>query len=158
MPSSFHRVANSNRRNNSIESLLVDGSLMSDVPTMKTHIVQFYSHLNSEQCRWRPKPNGLTFHSIGVEQGSWLETDFKENEVFEVVQAMNGDKVPGLDGFSLAFIKACWVVLKEDIMVVFKEFHSTRSFDKSLNATFISLIPKKVGAVDLKDFRPQSSG
>jgi hypothetical protein len=152
----FHRVANSNRRNNSIESLLINGSLTSNVPTMKTHIVQFYSHLYSEQCRWRPKPDGLSFHSIGAEEGSWLERDFEESEVFEVVQAMNGDKAPGPDGFSLAFIKACWVVLKEDIMAVFQEFHSKGSFEKSLNATFISLIPKKVGAVDLKDFRPIS--
>jgi hypothetical protein len=30
------------------------------------------------------------------------------------------------------------------------------SFEKSINATFISLIPKKAGAVDIKDFRPIS--
>jgi hypothetical protein len=47
----FHRVANSNKCNNSIESLLINGSFTSDVPTMNTHIVQFYSHLYSEQCR-----------------------------------------------------------------------------------------------------------
>jgi hypothetical protein len=38
-------------------------------------------------------------------------------------------------------------------MAVFGEFHSKASFQKSLNASFIALIPKKVGAVDLKDFR-----
>ena len=30
------------------------------------------------------------------------------------------------------------------------------SFEKSLNATFLALIPKKVGAVEVKDFRPIS--
>lgn len=29
-------------------------------------------------------------------------------------------------------------------------------FEKSLNATFLSLIPKKVGAIDIKDFGPIS--
>ena len=29
-------------------------------------------------------------------------------------------------------------------------------FEKSLNATFLWLIPKKVGAVSIKDFRPIS--
>ena len=38
-------------------------------------------------------------------------------------------------------------------MAIFREFHSKGSFEKSLNATFISLIPKKVGVVDFKDFR-----
>jgi hypothetical protein len=35
----------------------------------------------------------------------------------------------------------CWEVLKEDIMEVFKEFHSRGKFEKSFNATtFVSLI------------------
>jgi hypothetical protein len=37
-----------------------------------------------------------------------------------------------------------------------KEFHLRGKFEKSLNATFISLIPKKVGVVDIKDFCPIS--
>jgi len=55
---------------------------------------------------------------------------------------------------SLWLFSKCWEVLKEDIMEVFKEFHSIRKFEKSFNATFVSLIPKKAGAVDIKDFRP----
>jgi len=39
-------------------------------------------------------------------------------------------------------------------MAVFREFHGRGSFEKSINATFISLIPKKAGAVDIKDFHP----
>jgi hypothetical protein len=41
-------------------------------------------------------------------------------------------------------------------MAVFREFNGKRRFEKSINATFISIIPKKVGAVDIKDFRPFS--
>lgn len=39
--------------------------------------------------------DGLSFTSIEVDEGSLLETDFEENEVFEVVRALNGDKDPG---------------------------------------------------------------
>jgi hypothetical protein len=88
------------------------------------------------------------------EEGPWLERDFEEREVFEVVQAMNRDKAPGPDGFSMGFVKSCWEFLKEEIMAVFIEFHSKGSFEKSLNATFIALIPKKARVVDRKDFRP----
>jgi hypothetical protein len=42
--------------------------------------------------------------------------------------------------------------MKEDIFAVFKEFHSRMKFEKSFNATFVSLIPKKAGVVDVKDF------
>ena len=41
-------------------------------------------------------------------------------------------------------------------MDLFKEFYEQRSFVKSLNTTFLILIPKKRGAEDLGDFRPIS--
>jgi hypothetical protein len=45
-------------------------------------------------------------------------------------------------------------VVKEDIMAVFAEFHAKGKFVKSINSTFISLIPKVHGAKEIKDFRP----
>jgi hypothetical protein len=41
-------------------------------------------------------------------------------------------------------------------MKVFREFHASGKFERSLNATFLALIPKIPGAVDPKDFRPIS--
>ena len=41
-------------------------------------------------------------------------------------------------------------------MGFFAEFHSSGRFERSLNSTFIVLIPKKWGIDDLKDFRPIS--
>jgi hypothetical protein len=38
-------------------------------------------------------------------------------------------------------------------MEVFKEFHQREKFEKSFNVTFVSLIPKKGGVVEIKDFR-----
>ena len=69
---------------------------------------------------------------------------------------MNGDKAPGLDGFTVAFWQNSWDFTKEEILDMFKEFHEHNSFLKSLNSTFMVLIPKKSGAEDLGDFRPIS--
>ena len=41
-------------------------------------------------------------------------------------------------------------------MAAFHNFHSTGMFEKSYNATYIALIPKKIGTKELKDFRPIS--
>jgi hypothetical protein len=76
--------------------------------------------------------------------------------VWDVVRDLNGDKALGPDGFTMAFFQKCWEILKYDLMVVFEEFHNRGQFEKSLNATFISLIPKKTYAMDVKDFCPIS--
>jgi hypothetical protein len=124
----FHRVANSNRRNNTVEYLTVNGSLSSYAETIKAHTVLFYTQLYSEQSSWRRKPDGLSFHSIGVEEGPWLERVFEEREVFEVVQAMNEDMAPGPDGFSLGFVKSCWEVLKRGYYDRFQIISQKREF------------------------------
>jgi hypothetical protein len=36
------------------------------------------------------------------------------------------------------------------------DFHGSSKFEKRFNATFIALIPRKIGAIDLKDFCPIS--
>ena len=41
-------------------------------------------------------------------------------------------------------------------MVVFRDFFVSEKFVKSLNSTFIVMVPKKEGAEDFKDFRPIS--
>ena len=43
-----------------------------------------------------------------------------------------------------------------DVMAVFVHFHRYSVFEWSLNASFLTLIPKKNNVVDVKDFRPIS--
>ena len=50
----------------------------------------------------------------------------------------------------------CWGVVKTDVMRVMHYFHQYGTFAKSLNVTFVVLIPKKAGAIEMKDFRPIS--
>jgi hypothetical protein len=47
-------------------------------------------------------------------------------------------------------------VIKTDIMGALYDFHASSKFEKSLDATFIAFIPKKLEAIDLKDFCPIS--
>lgn len=41
-------------------------------------------------------------------------------------------------------------------MAFFKEFHDTCRFDKFLNACFITVVAKKIGAISITDFWPIS--
>ncbi len=100
--------------------------------------------------------DGIQFTSISEEEAAWLDRPFEESEIVHVVQGCNGDKASSPDGFSLAFFQQCWGVVRNDMLAFCYEFHEYCSFERSLNATFISLIPKKHGADEIKDFRPIS--
>jgi hypothetical protein len=152
----FHRVANSHRKFNQVDSLNINGIIFRNPAEIKEHLVQFYNNLYFENCSWRPRVEGLSFLSTDADESIWLERAFEEKEVWEVIRDLNGDKAPGPDGFTAAFFQKCWDFLKTDIMDVFVEFHARGKFEKSLNATFVSLIPKKTGGMDVRDFRPIS--
>ena len=70
---------------------------------------------------------------------------------------MEGDKTPGPDGFTMAFFHKCWSVVENDVMAFFDHFHRSSEFERFLNASFLSLIPKKNNALNIKDFQPISS-
>ncbi|RVW23312.1 LINE-1 reverse transcriptase-like [Vitis vinifera] len=125
----FHRMASAHRRNNAMDRIKVNGEWLVEEQEVREGVVNSFQQLLSEDMGWQA--------DIGSIQ-------------------MNGDKSPGPDGFTVAFWQNAWDFAKEEIMEMFKEFHEHNSFVKSLNNTFLVLIPKKSGAENLGDFRPIS--
>ena len=136
--------------------LEVDGVLYEEKEEVKQQIVNFYSSLYQENESWRPMADGLSFYSIGAAARVHIERPFELEEVLQVLKDVQGDKAPGPDGFTMVFFQQCWSVLEKDVMDFFGEVHMHGKFEKSLNATFLSLIPKKVDASNIRDFRPIS--
>ena len=124
----------------------MNGSPTSDTIIISEHIVGYYESLFAEPLGWRPRLDSLEFDRLNVEEASSLEEPFEEKEVWEVIKGMDRDKASGPNGFTLAFFQDCWGVVKEDFLAVFAEFHARGKFVKSINSTFISLIPKVHGA------------
>ena len=73
-----------------------------------------------------------------------------------MVKDLQGDKAPGLDGFTMAFFQKCWPVIESDVMGFFDEVYHYCKFERSLNTSFIALIPKKLNAFNIRDFHPIS--
>ena len=93
---------------------------------------------------------------ISGDDAEWLERPFEEAENFEVIHSFHGDKSPGPDGFPMAFFQTCWGIVKSNLLGVFHHFYANGQFEKSLNATFITLIPKKQAGREIRDFWPIS--
>ena len=62
--------------------------------------------------------------------------------------------MPGPNGFPMGFWHFSLDFVKEEVLRMFNEIHIQGRFVKSMNATFLVLIPKKGGVEDLKDYMP----
>eukprot|EP00253_Pinus_taeda_P005286 PITA_05286 len=67
---------------------------------------------------------------------------------------MENGKVPYRDGFNVDFFKACWSIVKQDILNMVEDSRNKRIVLKVLNTSFISLIPKQDNAMTPDRFRP----
>ncbi|XP_010490159.1 PREDICTED: uncharacterized protein LOC104767890 [Camelina sativa] len=77
-------------------------------------------------------------------------------EVKHAVFAMNPSKSPGPDGMTGHFYQQNWDVLGEHLLMMVQGFFHSGSLDRDMNKTNICLIPKKIKAERLTDFRPIS--
>uniref|UniRef100_A0A1U7V1A2 Uncharacterized protein LOC104212559 n=1 Tax=Nicotiana sylvestris TaxID=4096 RepID=A0A1U7V1A2_NICSY len=85
-----------------------------------------------------------------------LENAFSEDEVRDAINSCAPDKSPGPDGFTMAFFQKSWDTIKHDVLAAINHFHQNCHMVKSFNASFIALIPKRKGAIELRDYRPIS--
>eukprot|EP00253_Pinus_taeda_P026591 PITA_26591 len=92
--------------------------------------------------------------SITEEQNWALRRTITMEEVEEVVRSMPSDKAPGPDGFTINFYKACWNIVKQDIWEIVEDSRRSKTILKSLNSTFIALVPKVEEANTPEKFRP----
>ncbi|GJN38339.1 hypothetical protein PR202_gb27369 [Eleusine coracana subsp. coracana] len=66
-----------------------------------------------------------------------------EQEILGLIKEMKKNASPGPDGLNVAFYRASWPWIKEDIMHLIRDFYDTGHIHPELNNTCIVLIPKK---------------
>ena len=140
---------------NNIDRIRIGDPWLNGKEEVNFGIVKAFKELLGDPGGWKASPEGLNFSRLNDLEASSLEVPFTE-EVHVALADMNGDKAPGLDGFTVAFWQFGWDVVKSDIMGLFSDFHEHERFVRSLNSTFLVLIPKRGGVEELKDFRPIS--
>ncbi|KAG6466651.1 hypothetical protein ZIOFF_075555 [Zingiber officinale] len=77
-------------------------------------------------------------------------------EVKQVVWCMCQDSAAGPDGFSVAFYRACWEIVGEDVLQAVLDFFRGSELPRGMASTTIVLIPKVDSAQRWQDFRPIS--
>ena len=96
-------MANSHRRRTFIKKIKINGIWFEEEATIRREVVGAYKDFLSDPSGWRSSISDLSFKEIGRDMTAKLEDPFTMEEVFTALSDLNGDKAPGLDGFSIAF-------------------------------------------------------
>lgn len=91
---------------------------------------------------------------MSIEDNFNLNRPVTEEEINEFLKEMKNGKALGPDGFNVDFFKACWNIVKQDVLNVVEDSKRKKTILKALNTSFISLIPKQDNALMPNKFRP----
>jgi len=72
------------------------------------------------------------------------------------VFSLNKNKALGPDGFSAGFFQRAWPIVGEDVIEAILDFFSYGKLLREVNATIITLVPKRSNPSVMGDFRPIS--
>lgn len=150
----FHLLARGRRRKNTITGLRIQGVFSSDHATMERAI---HEHFLGVFGTPGTVEGAIDFEALGIEQHdlSQLDQPVSEQQAWEAIKALPADRAPGPDGFTGAFYKASWPVIKEDVMAAINAtlFGDFRAFGR-LNGALIVLLPKSHDASEPSHYRP----
>ena len=132
-----------------------DGWAVSPTDVRKEVVDYFTNHVASPVCHI-PKLDGVPFPSLSVEENERLIAPFSLFEIESVVKESDGDKSPGSDGYNFAFIKEFWYLIRDEVRIMFDQFHANGVLPRGMLAFFVILIPKVSSPLELKDYRPIS--
>ncbi|XP_057745534.1 uncharacterized protein LOC130963432 [Arachis stenosperma] len=124
----FHNIASARRRNNRIESLVINGRLVRNHARIKVAIRDLYRKLFQQEA----SPNiifrdGLV-NRLKMEEAQALEMPPSEEEVKDVVWDCESSKVPGSDGYNMNFIKKCWEEIGVEFTKAVMTFFETKKY------------------------------
>ena len=108
-----------------MNSTIVNAVSIYEPSELKDEVRNHFAQVSRDKWKHRPKlqPLGL-------------------NEKWAAISNCDAHKTPRPDRYKRACIKKCWGVMKNDISLFMKEFHSNGKLVRGLNSSFIELIPK----------------
>ena len=140
----FHKMVNAHSRRNWLSKVKVNSCWHTEENEIKASVVGAFHDLFAEEREWRPSTDGLSFEGFDSSEVEKLELPFSEEEVFVALFDLGKDKALGPDGYIMAFWLFCWDVVKVEVLGFFRDFYEEDKFVKSLNAIFLTFVPRKL--------------
>ncbi|KAF3783664.1 Transposon TX1 uncharacterized protein [Nymphaea thermarum] len=140
---------------NRISELEVAGQTFSSINSMlEAASSHFESFLNETSANGDILNDFRQGDFVSTEENASLLEPATYAEVKEAVMSLNKDSALGPDGFPNFFYQIMWEEIDQDIWRVVDNFFKTWKLVRSLNKTYLMLIPKKRGARRIEDYSP----
>jgi len=152
----FHKCVKLRCSRNSIKALKVGDGWVQSPMDVRRVVVDFFTNHVASTVWERPKLDGVPFERLGEVDNMTLVAPFSVEEIHGVMEECDGDKSSGPDGFNFAFVKKFWYLIKDEVHIMFDQFHGNGRLPKAMLAYFVALIPKINSPLELKDYRPIS--
>ena len=154
----FHGRATQRQRRNHISRLSDgDGGWLETNEEIAGMMIEYYTTLFSTSHPSNLNKAVAEIPSVvTVEMNHNLIREFRAEEVESAIKQMAPSKAPGPDGMPPIFNQKYWHVVGNDVTSAVLSCLNSGSLLKSINHTFISLIPKVKNPEKVTDFRPIS--
>lgn len=119
----FHKVSKVRESRGNLRCLNADGEVLTAPNAIKIAVFNHFQAFFRGGRKVKAKLRCGNMGRISSVAKIRLEEPFTEAEIWATVQACDGNRAPGPDGFNLSFFKEFWGVIKDDILKIFKEFH-----------------------------------
>jgi len=149
----FHLQACHRSRKNIIPTFEHQGTWVSEKRAKSDAIFQYFNDILGKPFQ---RQHFIVLHDLLPQVDlSGIDNCFSEQEVWEAVKDLPGDRAPGPDGFNGDFYKAAWPVIKADVL---NALNAVWSLDGQslylLNDALMILLRKHNAPSTLKDYRP----
>ncbi|KAJ9542598.1 hypothetical protein OSB04_029104 [Centaurea solstitialis] len=150
----YHGIVNHKQRKNWIHGFSINGVWVKKPNLLKAHAFDFFQEKYKESAgsTWRFRSNQI--RKISDSQRKSLEDPITEEEIRTAVWNCGGEKAPGPDGYSFAFLRRFWDLIATDFLKAVKDFETDPGRIAAGNASFIALIPKVKDPLCLSEYRP----
>ncbi|GJV49898.1 hypothetical protein Tco_1440110 [Tanacetum coccineum] len=132
----------------------IDKKTKHDPTLIKDAFLNFYKdkfQAHDSQVVYPPLSH---FTGLGPLDRHALEIQVSIEEIKTAIWDCDSNKALGPDGFSFAFVKKYWDIIKMDIFEYVNLFFVSSSMPQGANSSFFTLIPKVSNPLFIQDFRP----
>eukprot|EP00253_Pinus_taeda_P009099 PITA_09099 len=154
----FHNNLKLRRAGNNIERIMVDGRVVTEQEKIKEAASQHYKTLLTADPHYLENPDFLSIikNKISEAQNADLDKEITLEEIEWSLHSMPMDKAPGPDGFTVAFYRSHWEIIKKDYTRMAKNFFTKFKMGSSIKSSHLALIPKDPNPQSFDRFRPIS--